>query len=223
MVSMSTDYATWTKNQLARDRTKTQAGLARRLRLNKSAVSRMLSGERKITASELDEIIAYLGVAHPHSTMAGNPSDRGFADPAAEFRGADREHPAPRPCAPIYATTFRSDGQWSLDRGEAIDWRQKAHGHETAVRLFGFYAPDDTMAPRFKRGEIVWVDPGRPAVQGKDALLMRRQEYEKLEHIILCEIVELHNDMIAFRQFSSDDVVRVSTRDWSTNYVLDRV
>lgn len=214
---MSRDYASWTKRQLAVDQTKTQAGLARHLGINKSAVSRMLSGDRKITASELDMIVAYLGVAHPRLQPVS-----GFSDPGTEYRAADTDPPVHRPQAPIYGITARTDGHWSLDRREPIDWRPKVFGHETSVRLFGFYAPDDSMAPRFKRGEIVWVEPSRPASAGQDALLMRSNEYEQLEHVILCEIHHLSHDRISFRQHNSAELISVSARDWTVHHVLDR-
>lgn len=215
---MSKDYAIWTKHRLSSDPMKTQAGLARALGLNKSAISRMLSGDRKITAGELDEIVAYLGVAHP-----GGAQERGFEDPDTEYVPAGLEPGIRRSSAPVYGTATRDDGHWSLDRSEPIDWRPKPWGHETSLRLFGFYAPDDAMTPRFKRGELIWVEPGRPAATGKDALLMRREEYEQLEHIILCEIIDLCSDKIFFRQHSRNGRTEVFHRDWTSHHVLGRL
>lgn len=41
-----------------------------------------------------------------------------------------------------------------------------------AVRhAYAFYMPDDTMEPRYRKGWLLWVNPGKPVLDGRDAVV----------------------------------------------------
>ncbi|GAB4520073.1 MAG: hypothetical protein Kow00133_06250 [Amphiplicatus sp.] len=217
---MSSDIE-WIKAALRRDPTKTRAGIAEALGVDKSAVTRLLAGERQLKFHEAEKIAAYLGV-----TPAFNPSsalaDRG-RDFAAEGAGSEVDRSAGGEAAPIYAATTLSEGRWSLSRHEApVDWRPRAPHFASAARVFGFYAPDDAMAPRFLAGEIVWVDPARPARPGDDVLFIEKRRGVGPETVILAALIAAGPARLEGRQHREGAAVRLDARRWSALHVLPR-
>lgn len=68
------DYIAWIKDVLRRKPHLSQAGLARQIGRDKSAVNLMLAGKRQIKAAEIEQIAIYLGEPPPGRTA-----------PASEF------------------------------------------------------------------------------------------------------------------------------------------
>ncbi|MBB5519064.1 LexA family transcriptional regulator [Amphiplicatus metriothermophilus] len=218
---MSSDIE-WIRAALRRDPTKTRAGIAAVLGVDKSAVTRLLSGERQLKFHEAEKIAAYLGVAPPFNPP-GALADRG-RDFAAEGAGSEADRVASADeAAPIYAATALSEGRWSLARHEApVDWRPRAPHFANAARVFGFYAPDDAMAPRFMAGEIVWVDPARPARPGDDVLFIEKRRGAGPETVILAALLAAGPIRLEGRQHRAGAAVRLDARRWSALHVLPR-
>lgn len=154
----------------------TQRGLAERMGLNPAAVNRMLYGRRNIMAEEVPIIEGYLGVRLDLSAPAHmeylqekeRPALRGFSDGAQAQDVFRSEAPAPSSMlVPVYGA--RRGGP--MAGGEAVDWVQR-HPAQAGIRdAFAVYVPSDEMEPRYFRGELVYVHPGRPAEPGKDCLI----------------------------------------------------
>ena len=148
----------WIKRALAADRSKTQTGIAAAIGVDKSAVSRLLKGERRLAFAEAVKISEYLGAPLPSS----------FGVPGlAESAGAEET-------APVYPVTRDAVHGLVLNRaGAPIDRKPKAPNFRFSRDVFGLFAPDASHAPRFKTGEIAWADPARPIQAGDDALFLR--------------------------------------------------
>ncbi len=206
----------WIREALARDSTKTRAGIARALGVDKSAVTRLLSGERQLKFHEAEKIAAYLGVPRP---LGLHDRERDFAHPDTPATSDE----AGAGDAPIYRAEAESDGRWLILRNEApIDWRPRAPHFERAAHVFGFYAPDDAMAPRFKPGEIVWVDPSRPVNPGDDALFVEKTPAGRPERIALGELKAASGGEFIFIQHKDESERRLAARAWSALHVLPR-
>ena len=54
---------------------------------------------------------------------------------------------------------------------DADDLVRRPPGLELAKAAYALYAPNDEMSPRYKRGELVYVDPRRPAQDGDYVLI----------------------------------------------------
>lgn len=206
------ELVAWILERLEADPTKTRAGLAAALGVDKSAITRMLKGERQIKADEIAKIAAYFGEWPPI----------GLAEDQKEFVGADGAL-AP---APVYAVEKADGGRWALCRHLApIDERPRAPHFARAAQAFGFYAPDDLMAPRFKKGEVVWVDPARPVKPGDDVLLLQNGHGARAgapEPFILAELLRASGDEIIYTQHKDENERRVSARNWTPLHVLAR-
>lgn len=202
-------YVAWIEDGLAKRPDKTKSGIAAAIGVDKSQVSRLLKGGRRLRADEVGKIAAYLEI----------PPPSGFAEDDAPFEGRGRE----APLVPIYRVVANSSGGWSIERHEEpIDLKPRAPHFANAARVFGFYAPDDAMAPRFKPGEIAWVDPARPAKPGDDVALIGQVRSRGPEPIILAELRAATADEIAIVQHKDGAPRSLDARRWTAFLVLPR-
>lgn len=206
----------WIKEALERDPSKSRAGIAAALGVDRSAVTRLLSGERQLKLHEAEKIADYLGAPRP---LGLTDRERDFAHPAAAKAGGARRAED----APIYRAVAGRGGVWTIMRDEEpIDWRARAPHFEQATKVFGFYAPDDSMAPRFKSGETVWVDPLRPATPGDDALFVAKTTGRAPQQMILAELKSASDEDYTYIQYKDGAEQRLSRRKWSAIHVLPR-
>ncbi len=209
----------WIIEALARDPKKTRTGLAHVLGIDKSGVSKMLKGGRRLKYEEALRAAEYLGVS------PGNLGELGFAEEAEEFVSATKPQ-ALDPVACLYACDIESAGQtrgfWRLDLEIPIERRQQSPYLGAAERAFGFYAPDDVMAPRFFTGETVWVNPARPAAIGQDALLMSKASPKHEMQVLLCVIDNKSANSFLVRQYGSTRVEELPLASWHAAYVFGR-
>lgn len=202
------DLVEWMRGKLAEDRSKTRSGLADTLGVDKSVITRMMAGERQIKANEIPAIAEYFGELPPF----------GFAESPAPFAGPERKS-----LAPVYRAAPALNGVWFLHRcAEPIDWRPRSPHFERAATVLGFYTPDDVMAPRYKPGEIVWVDPYRPARVGEDALFVESAGTNGPERVVLGELVGLEDGEHILIQHRDRQEKRLRQQRWPALHVLPR-
>lgn len=154
----------------------TQKGLAERMGLNPAAVNRMLYGRRNIMADEIPLIEDYLGVKldlsapdedieyTQHETRAAR---RGFSDVPAQPLPADTAA-----MVPVYGYAAGSlQKGLNLANGDIVDWVARHPAQFGISNAFAIYASSDSMEPRYFRGELVYIHPGRPPEAGRDCVI----------------------------------------------------
>ncbi len=219
---MSDELILWIKSALRRTPGKTQAGLAGAIGVDASAVSKMLNGKRRIRASEIAAIANYLEQSPAAVPGIGLTSVPGLEEGPTPF--AHQEvYP---PLAPIYEVRpgrQEAAGKWLLLRNEPpIDVRPRAPNFAGSSRVFGLYAPDDAMRPRFRRGETVWIDPARPVSEGDDALFVRSVGVGRPEIIIIGEYRGAARGRLHYVQHAEPDVKSLPEKGWQALHALPR-
>lgn len=146
----------------------TQRGLAERMNLNPAAVNRMLYGNRNIRAEEIPVIEDYLGVKLDLSapTVEPKPARRGFSDvPQAALHAQDS-------VVPVYGYAAGSlVNGLNLGNGDVVDWVVRHPAQFGIPGAFAIYVFSDSMEPRYFRGELVYIHPGRPPAAGSDCVI----------------------------------------------------
>ncbi|WDI31615.1 hypothetical protein PUV54_00205 [Hyphococcus flavus] len=152
----------WIRRGLAQPG-KTQMGLADALGRNRSVVTRILKGDRPLKDYEVSAIEEYLGM-------------RRNGSPIGQQLNMDK--PAPLAAAPsdigfIYVMQSAPGGRWCIDlESPPAERAPKPASHASVRGLYGVIVSDPAMAPRFKPGEIAWINPHRPPRPGDDVMFV---------------------------------------------------
>lgn len=166
----------------------TQKGLAERMGLNPAAINRMLYGRRNIRAEEIPMIEAYLGVrldlssslTKPHveyrQSHQGHVPRRSFSETPAHFLNAwpeaSSEAVAFAQVVPVYSCTESGlQAHQNMINGGVIDWAARHPAQFGIANAFATYIFSDTMEPRYFRGELIYLHPGRPPEMNRDCLV----------------------------------------------------
>ena len=232
----------WIIEALARDRTKTKSGLAKALNIDKSGVSRMLRGERRLKFDEAQRAADYLGI--------GAAAISGFAESAPPFAS----EPPPQKddgLAPLYRIAIGKDGLWRLDRSAAIERKPRVRvrlsglfasgdgdpfddkhtGYDAifenpqfagAELVIGFYVPDAAMAPRFRIGEIAWINPARSAAAGEDALIIPLDDSTGDIPVFLCSLEAITETSLVAVQHGAANPPAFPRKRWQALHVFGR-
>lgn len=146
----------------------TQRGLAEKMGLNPAAVNRMLYGRRNIMAEEVPIIEQYLG----QKLSGDHVAAQGLAEYKQGQRGA-----APRGFSDIAQTSFSDAAAfvpvYAYESGvrSVVDWVQRHPAQAGISAAFAIYVSSDDMTPRYFRGELVYIHPGRPPAANGDCLI----------------------------------------------------
>lgn len=209
MLRPDTTDVQWILDALQRDRTKSRKGIGDAINIDKTGVSRLLNGARALKMREGLKIAEYLGVAAPI----------GFSEDEASFDHSSRPSPAP-----IYRSSLADESPtpgWRLYRSEQpIDYRPKAAHFASAALVFGIYAQDDSMAPRFKPGELIFVDPSRPITPGDDVLFIARRKQGEAERAVIGELVSATPATFTYIQHVRKGERRLPAKTWTANLIL---
>ncbi len=196
----------WLRRKL-QEHSASQAVLARAIGLDETIVSKMLNAKRTITADERANMEAFFASLTP----------AGFQEEAAVF---DFGAPAQ---APILRSSPSPTGEWLIDRGAPpIDFRPRPHVAVGAAELYGFYAPDSKAWPRFKTGEIVWVDPTRPVREGDDALFLMKAPRRAALAAVIGEFSSASALSFKYVDFRTRETRPLNARNATMSHILSR-
>jgi transcriptional regulator with XRE-family HTH domain len=190
--------AAWIRGRL-QDTGKTQRDVARVLGIDASGVSRLLDGRRKLGADEARAIRSLFDEAGPV--------------PAAEARGnareAKRSHPGPKPRTRLSAdipilAPLAPDGpdRFRLPNGPPAEHRPCPPQCVGVTGAFGVFLPDDSLAPRARAGEVLYVHPNKPAIANADVYVRFKMPGDRIailrclsanEHSLECVSVTVVN------------------------------
>lgn len=187
----------------------TQRGLAERMGLDPAAVNRMLNGRRSIRAEEIPVIEAYLGQRLDLGVdITAAPRPRGLSDvPQADMS---------MPAAPTLSDAMSPVPVRDIQGGEvAIDWTARHPAQAGLRQAFALYMPDDSMAPRYFAGEIVYVHPHRPAVPAQDVVIVRHSgAYE------VCRLLFADAQNLRVQVFNPSDEKMLTRSDITAVYAI---
>lgn len=185
----------------------TQRGLAERMGLNASAVNRMLYGQRQIKASEIPVIEAYIGLKLDLEYPQGPRGSRGFGE-ATNAPHYDSVR------VPVYGYAAggvdigRKGGGLNLANGEVIDWVQRHPAQMGVQNAFAIYVFSDSMEPRYYRGELIYIHPGRPPELNKDVVIQMKNGDAYIKRLL-----RQQGGKIRVRQFNPPDEKDIPLKD----------
>lgn len=162
--------------------------------VSSSAISRILNGQRDISADEFARLEAYY---------------RTFRGEGVEETSSPDLSPTVAP-SPIYPARALASGDWVVDlAAEPIQHSLAPPPIRGFAEVYGFYAPDSAAWPRFKLGEIVWISPTEIALAGDDVFISTQARGANSLQGMLCELAPTANNSLKCRRFSTGDVIEM--------------
>lgn len=160
-----------------------------------SAISRILTGERKISAEEFAKLETYYRI----------------------FRGEgleEKSSPDFSPnltLSPIYPARALAGGDWVVDlAAEPIQHSLAPPPVRGLAEIYGFFAPDGAAWPRFKKGEIVWISPTDRALAGDDVFISAARRTTNSLQGMLGELAPPANNLLWYRRFSTGELLELA-------------
>lgn len=202
-----------------------QEAVGKLARTDKSQISKLEKGERRLTMDWLNKLSVPLK-ASPQELLGPPPQDRDLrsfvntqSTVEAESWLADKvqtevapvlgmpELPVPGSVArdlPVLGSAHCGDGlaDFTLN-GETADWIRRPPALKGVASAFAVAAVGNSMAPRFEDGEVVFVHPGRRYAKGRDVLieLLSNDPAEPSGAALIKRFVSESNDKVVVEQF----------------------
>lgn len=197
----------WVQKHL-QDSGKSQAELARYLKLAPPIVNKIIKGRRGIKATEADQIRAFfrLPSAELH-TLFPQPKQENVSSPAPTVIDANVTAPLRSEMdrdIPIRGTVSGGPGGLpQMANGEAIDWARRPPRLRGRTDVFGLWVEDISMIPAFRPGCLILVEASRPPSPGDDVVIEIAPESPRDEQRALIKrLVSLTAKTLTVEQFN---------------------
>ena len=152
------------------------------------------------------------GVALP---LTHNPDDTPLPD--RNFREADipRDNSwIAKPRVPLMGTgEGGSDGSFVLNTGTPIDHMARPPKADGA-KVYCIYLEGDSMHPRFDSGDLLFVDPVKKPVAGRDVVIQMRPKNEGDDiRAFVKQIVAINSEVVEVKQFHPEKTWPIKRRE----------
>lgn len=198
----------WIRQALQQSKGKTQAGIAKALNLDRSSVSRLIKGERRLKYTEAQRIADYLEISPP----------RGLSEDPTDF---EHNHSQAQRVEILKARS-QGSGYWLLDSNSIVGTRSRTDTLDGAPLAFGLFVPDDAMVPRFKIGELLWINPAVPAAPGDDALMVPTDCNDDTRKVFACEIEHVSEREAHTIQYGRNTRTTFDLSRWHAQQIIPR-
>ncbi|HYD17504.1 MAG TPA: S24 family peptidase, partial [Patescibacteria group bacterium] len=101
----------------------------------------------------------------------------------------------------------------NLANGDIVDWVARHPALNGIKDAFGIYVFSDSMEPRYFRGELIYVHPGRPAEPNKDCVIEMKNGDAYIKRLL-----KVGDQKIRVRQFNPPGDSDVPLKDVQALY-----
>jgi phage repressor protein C with HTH and peptisase S24 domain len=186
----------------------TQKGLAERMGLNPAAVNRMLYGRRNIMAEEIPIIEDYLGIHLSLSTPQPH-------SPAPSIKYSQDNRPsAVRNAAPLTAPQNLPVYGDAVQK-TVIDWVVRHPALLDMENAFALYVADESMTPRYFKGEVIYLHPHKAPEVNQDCLMILKDGSVLLRRLLLKTA-----EIVTVTQFNPPQQQQIATTDIQSLYLV---
>jgi len=179
---------------ILRDHGITQSALAERIGVRQSTVSRWLNGQTPDPAAQERLESMRAGRGAPQLPPPRPPSNA--SEPIPTPRGGDDRIPI------LGVGRGGDDGRFELN-GETIGYTMRPKSLIGVKGAYSIYVVGDSMEPRYEAGELVQVNPHKPAQPGRDVVvqLYPTADGEQGEGLIK-RLVRMTPSYVVLKQFN---------------------
>lgn len=156
----------WIREQLKKPG-KSQRGLAAAMNLDASRVNRILSGERRLFADEIEIIQRYLDAKPEHRSPNKDMASNVKTGQSVSLGGQED-------LLKVLGMAEGGPGDWVYFNGEVVEYIQRPENLKGVPGAYAVYVTGHSMEPRYEAGERAHIHPGKPVLPGAYVLVQRR-------------------------------------------------
>ena len=169
---------------------KSQRALALTMKIDPAGVSRLLDGRRKLRADEIPAIRSFFdGASMPEVEDISVPASRaGSQGPEVDQRRR-RATPGPRPRTrlsadiPVFVPILAGPPYFFELPGGPTEYRPCPPQLIGVAGGFGLFVPDDSLSPRVRAGELIYIHPHKPPTAGADVCVRLHSRIALLRYL----------------------------------------
>ena len=185
--------------RLFRESGLSKSGLAARLNLPQSAISRLLVGQRQFKVAELAPTAAYFGISRQRLNELMGHDEPAILPIQVEKGAID---------LPIHRVTAAETGHFKLL--EPTQVLNRPIELNPVKDAYGFFVGIDQMSPAFERGDIAVIDPSKPVAPGDDVVFIHTDGQRRL----LRRLLSTSPASWRVEQFNPRNQTTLPYRDW---------
>lgn len=186
----------WLKERFEKQPEKTQRALASALGLDPSAITRMISGLRRIQVQEVPKIRVFFG-----------EQESGTTGQTSLYQAV----PVMKPPGDLPVMGVGQGGpdgfvDWNGDIVERIARPEALAG---VANAYAVYVTGSSMAPRYEEGELVYVHPARPVSAGRYCVVQFADDESSRPRVLIKQFVRRTSKMLVLHQFRPDRDIEI--------------
>lgn len=131
-----------------------------------------------------------------------------FGCDPAEVMGFATPEQLPISKIPLYGSAEAGIGSDITDMDRAIDHVDRPPFLLSATNAYAIYVVGESMSPRFRSGEIVYVDPAVPIRRGGDCIVQMAED-GKLTAIVK-EYKNANDEHVLLQQYNPDKEIKIT-------------
>lgn len=189
-----------------------QAELGRRIGATKQQISHLEHGRRRLTDTWIHKLAAALAVS-PSDLLAPEPPSAAGANRPKNEIGPIRPIEMLRSRLPVYPVVQAGDADMAVSYNP-VEWIDTPPVLAGVQNGYGMYVVSDSMEPRLRQGDMVYVHPSKPPKQGDLVVCILKRRGDETEHVgYLKEFAGRSGGSYVFRQTNPAKELRFPIAD----------
>lgn len=186
-----------------------QQDLADLMGCGQSDIAKLETGAKRSTLDWMVRIAPHLGVG-PKDLMPPEPGPL-LVLPGGEVATGPRHRPMhprdQRDMIPVRSAARGGEQEMYLHDGP-IDWVPRPYSLLNVREPYALYMVGESMMPRFRPGQMLYINPHRPATAGYGVVVTKKNDA-----VTVKEFVRRTNRALHLRQYNPDEPIEIDLDD----------
>ena len=171
------------------------AELARRVETTRQQIGRLKNGQRRMTKEWAERIAPHLDCSPAELLFEG------------ETTVAKIPAPTDGTQIPVFASAQAGPDGMTID-SDPIDYTPSPPQLLGVKAAFAVYVVNDSMEPKYRQGDMLWIDPSRPAIQN-DYVLIELAPEDGERRALVKQLVKFNAEELVVKQYNPATEVEI--------------
>lgn len=121
---------------------------------------------------------------------------------------------------PVFGTAVGGNEGDFLLNGTTVDYVRRPPALASIKDAFAVFLQGDSMAPRFERGELLYIHPGRPATPGRYVLVEMHGEHGEPGASYVKRLLKRNAAVVVLEQFNPPETIELPAKEVRAVYPI---